>query len=187
MQAEALSVGDARTVIGQLMTVISGGQSGADIGGLRGARALGLHTRVYIFGGFTPVGGEDLHNEADEVIDCLPGVAGSYAAKLQLRTVYCIGASDATIVFLDNKSRPTPGSRLTIERAGRMEKPLLVVGVRRPQPASVQIANFLSDNPGIGTLNIAGSRGLSSDVVAQILRWALNIYSSTLRVRASYE
>lgn len=129
-----------------IQLVISGGQTGADRGGLDAAVALGIEHLALVPRGRRAEDGavpECYRTEEHESPDYLP------------RTRACVERSDATIVF--TRGRVTPGSTRTIEFAVAASKPVLHVNLQQdPAPAGV-VRQFV-ERCGARVLNVAGSR-----------------------------
>lgn len=127
--------------------VISGGQTGADRGGLEAAKQLGI-----------PTGGTAPKNFKTEKGNDPSLKAFNLTADQRLnyteRTEENIKNSDGTILFGDPKSA---GSRATLNAAQKHSKPLLVIENPEGNQTTEQINNFLADH-NIQTLNIAGNR-----------------------------
>jgi hypothetical protein len=127
------------------MEIISGGQTGADRGGLDAAMKLGIKT-----GGWIP---RDRVAEDGKVPD-YPNLIVLKEGGYRQRTIMNVYNSDATIIFKrDTMGR---GSWLTVRSAEKMDKPVLVVDIEDAD-AVKQVKQFLKRHkPDI--LNIAGSR-----------------------------
>ncbi|WP_414588384.1 YpsA SLOG family protein [Scytonema sp. PCC 10023] len=140
----------------QPVKVISGGQAGADMGGLRGAKALGLITGGTAAAGWMTENGANPNLQEYGLVE---GEKGSTATETyNKRTVENIRNSDGTAIFGDVNS---PGSRFTVQAAQNMGKPVLHVPIdtslnNRPTAAQ-QLREFVEQN-NIQTLNIAGNR-----------------------------
>lgn len=125
-----------------LKKIISGGQTGADQGGLEAGKELGLET-----GGTAPMGWrtesgpqESLLKEF-RLVEChLPG----YPARTELNILN----SDGTIIFGNISS---PGSSLTLSLCRKLEKPYFI------NPLPNELLEFIKVWP-IKVLNIAGNR-----------------------------
>ena len=138
--------------MGELVKVISGGQTGVDQAALRAARDAGVE-----IGGWCPPGRMSeagaippefsiQETEQDRSPDA-PDVPRSQ------RTEWNVRDSDATLI-LRSGIPPGPGTTWTIECAKRYEKPLLICDVDDLK-AKEKIARWLAANP-IETLNVAG-------------------------------
>lgn len=135
---------------GSLTRIVSGGQTGADRGGLDAAIALGV-----AHGGWSPKG----RRAEDGAIPPQYLLREAPDRGYRDRTRRNVVDSDATIVL--TKGRLTPGSRQTMEMAREAGRPALHVDVSRwPGARGDDIARFrewLEENR-IGVLNVAGSR-----------------------------
>lgn len=125
-----------------LTKIISGGQTGADQGGLEAGKELGLIT-----GGTAPMGwrtekgpNSKLLSEYGLVECSLPG----YPARTELNILN----SDGTVIF---GNIDEPGSSLTLTLCRKLKKPYLV------NPSIEEFLNFVEVWP-ISTLNVAGNR-----------------------------
>ncbi|KYC34898.1 hypothetical protein WA1_50190 [Scytonema hofmannii PCC 7110] len=156
--------------------VISGGQTGADMGGLQGAKALGLPTGGTAAAGWMTENGANPNLQEYGLVE---GEKGSTTAQTYAnRTVENIRHSDGTAIFGDKSS---PGSQQTIKAAEQLNKPVLHVPLdttlnNRPAAAQ-QLRDFVEQN-NVQTLNIAGNReskapGLQA-AVAEIVQMALD-------------
>jgi len=132
----------------RLRTIISGGQTGADQGGLLAAIACGIE-----HGGWCPKG----RRSEDGTIPWMFKLTEDTSSDYRSRTKLNIRAADATIIFV--RGVPTGGSRLTAETAIKMRKPLLKVQIdpKKPLECAPKIEEFLlRHDPRV--INIAGSR-----------------------------
>lgn len=142
--------------------IISGGQTGADRGGLDAAIALKIP-----HGGWCPRG----RKAEDGVIPTKYKLKESKSSFYQERTKKNVLDSDATVVFCYGK--PSGGSKLTAEYAGKCRKPFLTVDLdaKDNHPEKIKkwldkkvSGKLLSDTgkewtgPMKITLNVAGSR-----------------------------
>jgi hypothetical protein len=157
-----------------LTTIISGGQTGADQGGLAAGVALGLRT-----GGWIPQGWKTEKGPMPE-LGRLPsgGLKEHASTAYPARTKDNVAASDGTLLFGDEKSR---GARLTARIAREVGKPLLVIPWKsgRHLPSGSKFQKWLADN-NITILNVAGNResgqpgifGATREFIMQALRGA---------------
>jgi sugar/nucleoside kinase (ribokinase family) len=136
-----------------LEKVISGGQSGADQGGLEAARRAGIPT-----GGLAPLGFLTEDGPQPELGSRygLEESSGGYDE----RTVANARAADATVVFARNPR--SDGTRLTLETLKKLRKPCIV----NPRPGELRA--FLAEHD-VRVLNVAGNResiapGLAAEV-----------------------
>jgi len=139
-----------------ILKIISGGQTGADIGGLKAAKAAGIRT-----GGCAPKGyltecgsNNKLRTEF--------GLHQSDSEKYPKRTAENISKSDATIIFGNKNSR---GSTLAIKVCETLRKPYLLVASSEIE-SHVTISNFIARlqlEKGMSLIvNIAGNRESSN-------------------------
>lgn len=146
------------------MTIISGGQTGADQGGLRAGRALGLPT-----GGWAPRGWRTEAGVAAWLKDY--GLVEHASAEYPPRTKANVHRADATLLVGDPASA---GSAYTLRCCVEARRPCLIVpfplgarsaaeeaarvrawlGARRPEVLNVA-GNRESENPGIGAFTTA--------------------------------
>ena len=125
--------------------LISGGQTGADQGGLAAAVTLGMAT-----GGWAPHDWQTEDGPSPWLAEYgLVEHSGGYRA----RTRSNVADSDATVIFGDATS---PGSRLTLSTCMDMDKPYFCV--KWPgNDKSVEVAKWLLDYD-VRVLNAAGNR-----------------------------
>lgn len=135
--------------------IISGGQTGADIGGLIGAKRVGIAT-----GGYAPKDYRTEVGEQSEVLQKL-GLKEHSSPNYRCRTQENIMSSDATIIFATDIS--SDGTKLTIKYCKDLEKPFLIVNPFLE--SSQMIKDFLNTNKP-STLNIAGNRESKSKGIA---------------------
>lgn len=130
-----------------LKKIISGGQSGADLGGLEAAAYLGITT-----GGKMPLGfrtEDGYHPEYADMYDVEELASGEYAP----RTRYNVVDSDATVIFGRVSS---PGSKTTKKMCNDSDKPCLVVEEFSEMYFRL-FGEFLQMYE-VETLNVAGNR-----------------------------
>ncbi len=134
-----------------LEKVTSGGQTGADQGALRAARAAGIPT-----GGWAPRGWlvESDDGRRDVAAPWLAdfGLVECPEPGYPARTRANVRDSDGTIWFGDHNS---PGGIATLDACRAQGKPFLIVyqGITRPSHSSAWIGE-----KGIRVLNVAGNR-----------------------------
>lgn len=130
--------------------IISGGQTGADRGGLEAAKLLGIET-----GGWAPL---NFRTEAgvDPSLGTEFGLVAMDAYDYLTRTKGNVEDSDGTLIFGDVSS---PGSRATLNECRRHGKPVLVLdwktGDSIPEPEVFR--DWVEEND-IKVLNVAGNR-----------------------------
>ena len=124
-----------------LRKIISGGQTGADMGGLVAGVAFGLET-----GGTAPQGWRTEDGPMPYLGTCYHLKEGppGYRERTRLN----IADSDATLIIGNTSS---PGSRLTLETCEEQGKLYLV------NPSPIELRTWL-ESYDIRTLNVAGNR-----------------------------
>jgi hypothetical protein len=136
-----------------LRRVVSGGQTGADQGGLEAALRSGLEA-----GGWAP---RDFMTEDGPQ----PELAARYGllecnGGYDERTVKNVEASDATVIFA--RYLDSDGSRLTLEAIARFGRPFLV------NPTAGELAGFIREHE-VAVLNVAGNReSLAPGIAAEV-------------------
>lgn len=132
--------------------IISGGQTGADIGALRAARDLGIPT-----GGWCPAGWRTEKGPNPSLADF--GLQQTVTAKYDERTWRNVAEADGTVIIGNLASA---GCRLTIRFCRQQKKPW--GGWHRVEP--LQLQAFV-DRFEIQVLNIAGNRASKSPGIEQ--------------------
>lgn len=132
-----------------MLKIISGGQTGADQGGLEAGRGLGLQT-----GGTAPLGWMTEVGPRRELLKSF-GLVEAGIKGYPFRTGMNVLNSDGTVVFGDFYSS---GTKFTIKCCGRAHKPLYRV-CREDNPI-VEKQDFLNwlEEYRIDILNVAGNR-----------------------------
>lgn len=133
------------------LTVISGGQTGADRGALEAAKALDIPTT-----GFCPHNYRT-ENGPDPTLRGF-GILPTESRGYQERTERNVGQATAVVVFMEKRSA---GSVLTIKLAQQRGKRLLVLdsdGPYTPQHLADAVKHFLATPPTVHRLMIAGNR-----------------------------
>jgi hypothetical protein len=120
--------------------IISGGQTGADRGGLEGAKKAGIKT-----GGTAPYGWRTESGPDLSLKDM--GLKESGDSNYKSRTIENIKNSDGTVIFADKLQ--SAGTKMTINIAKENNKPYII------NPTAEQLKEFAS---GKRILNIAGNR-----------------------------
>jgi hypothetical protein len=129
--------------------IISGGQTGADRGGLEAAIALGIP-----HGGYCPRG----RLAEDGAVPFKYDLTETASAGYPDRTLRNIAEADGTIVFIESMASAGPGSRLTINTALKVRRPVLTIEMSQSRKvAASRIRSWLRRYK-IETLNVAGSR-----------------------------
>lgn len=133
------------------LTIISGGQTGADRGALEAARDLSIPTAGFCPRNYRTETGPDLFLKSF-------GLVPTKTRNYQERTEENVKSADAVIVFRDTRSA---GSNLTIRLARQYRKRLLILdscGPWTPHHLAGSIRRFLAVPPRIHALMIAGNR-----------------------------
>ena len=136
--------------------IISGGQTGADRGGLEAAKILGIKT-----GGWCPKNYKTENGPDFSLIDF--GLQCTTSSNYNIRTSLNIQISDATIIFGNLKEG---GSKLTLDLCQNTWKKIVLpvellkyrnIHILRDHITSEYIKNWLESN-NIEILNVAGNR-----------------------------
>jgi hypothetical protein len=125
--------------------LISGGQTGVDRAALDVALERGLPC-----GGWCPLG----WRAEDGVIPDRYPLQETPTPAYPQRTEWNVRDADGTLVF--TRGRPRGGTALTIELAGRLHKPLLIVDLNKP-PLPIVVHTWAQDHH-VRVLNVAGPR-----------------------------
>jgi hypothetical protein len=102
-----------------VLKAISGGQTGADLGGLRAAKELGILTGGEAPKGFKTEDGSNLE------LKTIYGLKESLSEDYGIRTVVNIRSSDTKIIFSSNAK--SPGTKLTIKHCEKLYKPYIII------------------------------------------------------------
>lgn len=141
--------------------IISGGQTGADWGGLLAAADVGIAT-----GGLAPKG---YLTELGSNLELAKfGLVESDSVDYEVRTVHNVLTADATVIFGDYIN--SDGTKLTIESCIKYQKPYLI------NPDAKTLREWLIEQQ-VKVLNVSGNRESIAkgicDRVRQIVRNAL--------------
>ena len=142
-----------RTITIMIAKIISGGQTGADQGGLQAGKELGIET-----GGTAPLGYET-EDGFDISLKFNYGLEeGEYDPKIYpKRTRKNVGAACGTVWFGNDNS---PGAKLTLNTRDKLEKPT----IRNPSPTKLAVWLKLNN---IRVLNVAGNRESKNKGIAE--------------------
>jgi hypothetical protein len=142
------------------LKVVSGGQTGADRGGLDAAIELGLE-----HGGWCPLG----RRAEDGAVPARYALAETPTADYPERTGRNVVDSDATVVFTFGEARG--GSDLTLRLAREHGRPHLALDLERlsDEAASEQLRAWLREQD-VRVLNVAGSRESASPGIGERVR-----------------
>ncbi len=139
------------------LTIVSGGQTGADRAALDWAIERGIP-----HGGFCPAG----RMAEDGPIPARYNLTESETPEYAVRTRLNVEQSDATLIV--SPKSPTGGTLLTLEYARAIGKPVLLITLREEDEASALLREFL-DRHEVRVLNVAGPRASSSPEVARMV------------------
>jgi len=150
--------------------IVSGGQTGADRGGLDAAIHCGLP-----HGGWCPQG----RRAEDGVIPSVYDLMESSSTDYRTRTEANVVDSDATIIFTYGLLED--GSLLTAEFAEKHSKPWLHIDLNTTgrRHAVETIVEWLRTKcPSTCELNVAGQRGSKAPQIAQVVKaWLIDVIS----------
>jgi hypothetical protein len=133
--------------------IISGGQTGADQGGLIGAVMSGIET-----GGTAPHGWLTDDGPNKELLEGFGLIEGPIDfKKYPKRTRLNVKNSDGTLLIGDTESA---GTRLTIEYCIELSKPYII------NPTAAELKKWIDDRK-IKTLNVAGNRERKNPGITQ--------------------
>lgn len=134
-----------------LNKILSGGQAGADQGGLVGAVLCGIPT-----GGWAPKGYLTEKGCKPELLKKF-GLVETASAKYPARTELNVMESDGTLLFAQNLK--SVGTKLTLKNCRQHSKPYLFIpfpsGQEEKEPERIRL--WIAKND-IRTLNVAGNR-----------------------------
>lgn len=141
-------LGDAHHLPPAINRIVSGGQTGADRGGLDAAIELGIE-----HGGWCPRGRRAEDGPIPERYRLRETESEEYGARTERNVV----DSDGTVLL--TRGAPTGGSKLTADLAARRGKPLLHLDLDAldDEAAATRLRAWLA-REGITTLNVAGTR-----------------------------
>jgi len=136
-----------------LEKVISGCQTGADLGGLLAAEAYGILT-----GGHVPKNCRTEDRDHPEYIERF-GLTETESTGYEVRTELNVQNSDGTLIICSPKRLNSPGTRLTRNLAKRHRKPsLIILWIGDESFEHVQaVVNWIMLKD-IRVLNVAGNR-----------------------------
>jgi len=143
--------------------IVSGGQTGADRGGLDAAIDLGI-----AHGGWCPAGRLAEDGKIPERYRLTETESADFAVRTELNVI----DSDGTVLF--TYGEPVGGSALTAELASVHDKPLLHLDleVHAIGSAAAQLAVWLEQHH-VRVLNVAGSRESQAPGIADAVREVL--------------
>lgn len=128
-----------------VLRIVSGGQTGVDRAALDEALARGIEA-----GGWCP---KNRRAEDGRIPDRYP-LRETPSEAYAERTAWNVRDADGTLVL--TRGAPAGGTALTVETAGRLEKPFLLVDLARPVRVEDVQAWLAARN--VRVLNVAGPR-----------------------------
>ena len=131
-----------------LRKIISGGQVGADRGGLEAGNKWPIET-----GGWAPKGWRTQYGPAPELAEF--GLVEHHRSEYKYRTEKNIEDADGTLIVASRTS--SPGTALTISMCVFTKKPFYVMKPEYPLGEISIVADWVELN-GIEVLNVAGNR-----------------------------
>jgi hypothetical protein len=156
-----------------IFKVISGGQTGADTGGLKAAVKAGIKT-----GGAAPEG-YLTEDGANPELGSVYGLYESTSDQYPIRTKENVFKSDGTLIFSKGN---TPGSALTKKTCEKVGKPFLWLNPfanGNEKPISDFIRTVKAKNGRAIVLNIAGNRESKSSGIEKAVEEILyKVFSS---------
>ena len=149
-----------------LLKIISGGQTGADMGALLAGRQLGIRT-----GGCAPKGWLTENGPQETLLRSF-GLLECEEDGYPARTRRNVTGSDGTLLV---GPHPTGGTRLTYDLAKELKKPLFILDCVNPRQMTadrVRIEDFQSwvQHDHIKVLNVAGNRESQTPGIAEFTR-----------------
>ena len=149
----------------RLKKIVSGGQTGVDMGALEAARYLGINC-----GGWCPPDGSNESGTIPVKFKLKPTPSDRSRWMPQVprsqRTEYNVRDADGTLILCPAENSLGTGTKATRELAFRLKKPCILVPLTGPQGISSCI-KWLVENE-IGTLNIAGPRESEAAGIQQL-------------------
>ncbi|MGO9837683.1 MAG: YpsA SLOG family protein [Polyangiaceae bacterium] len=146
-----------------VVRIVSGGQTGADRGGLDAALALGIE-----HGGWCPAGRVAEDGQVPRGYALRETTSAEYAERTRAN----VRDSDGTVVF--TRGAATGGSALTLRVARSIGKPVLHVDLAKldGEAAAERVRGWCAQGS-IAILNVAGSRESKTPGIGDEVRWVL--------------
>lgn len=152
-----------------LEKIISGGQTGADYGGLLAAEELGIET-----GGYCPRYCRTDEGHNNELVTRF-GLVETTSSGYSMRTLCNVLNSDGTVIMGNHNS---PGCCLTKRFCRENFKPYTLLSTNDIERDTMLLAAFIV-NENIKTLNIAGNRERTNTGIEQRVK---SIVTSSLQL-----
>ncbi len=152
------------------MKIISGGQSGADLGGIDFAKKYGIECEMNAFEGFKPVR-DNIPTDVHINYVCFKP---TYNSNLVCRTIYNVLNSDLTLILVNKPIERTKGSLLTYNTCIKNKKPMCLCDINIQYDI---VRHFLKKfNISNSIINIAGERVLERNNVVEYLERVFDDY-----------
>lgn len=142
---------------GQLLTIVSGGQTGADRKALDWAIA-----HRFPHGGWCPAGRLAEDGPIPDQYNLRETESSTYSERTRLN----VEQSDATLIV--SPVLPTGGTLLTVQHARKVGKPVLVVTHENEEESPGLLQAFIQEYE-VGVLNVAGPRASGSPEVGTMV------------------
>ena len=152
------------------LEIISGGQAGADLGGIDFTLKHQIKCKANTHKNFVPKNNETI---PPEVPIFIVSQDTSYRG-LKERTLFNVQTSDLTLIIHEEPLKQTKGSLLTRKLCKSNSKPFLTIDIN-DSPEIVDLSTYFNSCPKHFTLNIAGQRTLKRADVVKLLDGIFNI------------
>jgi hypothetical protein len=159
--------------------IISGGQYGADLGGLKAAKLFHIKT-----GGMAPKGWRTCRGPNPTLKDY--NLVEHHDSTFACRTISNVINSDGTVIFASNTR--SPGTVLTIKTCHSSGRPCLVISNKLESSKKIpeKIADWVRVN-NIRCLNVAGNRDYQGDYHEQMAIKYLSLAIPLLQMTESFD
>lgn len=160
--------------------IISGGQTGADLGGLKAAIKLGIKT-----GGLAPKGFKNENGDNPE-FSTLYGLSQAHKDDYSYRTAANVRGSHATVIFSTNSK--SPGTKLTIKTCEVSGKPFVLINPFASDASDMLTSFLASVYVRYGRnfiLNVAGNRESKSPGIGKCVEELLTQKSNLIIAKNS--
>jgi len=154
-----------------LTKVISGGQTGVDLGALLAAEEHGIKT-----GGWMPLGFMAQDGKHPEYSDRF-GIQEHISKRYQPRTALNVKESDGTLRIAVHFS--SPGEILTYRMIGQYKKPSIDVDAMVDDTLPFQVAEWIEKH-NIETLNVAGNSERTCPGIRELQQHSFMRYSKNV-------
>ena len=158
--------------MGDIMKIITGGQSGGDLAGIYFAKKYHIPCKINTFKDFYPITG----NLPDDVEIEYVCDTGNYISNLRERTKYNVQNSDFTLILLNTDIMFTKGSKLTYNLCMKLKKDVMYIDINTHIGSfhdktwsygntrviqSIESAREIIKSKNIQVLNVAGQREIN--------------------------